>query len=116
MAAPVEWNRLFGVCLAQLNDAIEFRQETPHSGRRPLGEIAEEVFDAFVIKYHGNAAWANEDRHSFAVDQRLGMVDLKLLAAEQYNSERLKGRPFLEGLEGFFKAGGGHLSILRGAI
>lgn len=51
---------------------------------------------AFVIKPDWDPAWGDESALSFAMDERIGIVDLKSLAAMQFNCKDLIRSPLLQ--------------------
>jgi hypothetical protein len=70
------------------------------SGRGLPGEVGDALFDSLVVEQDRHSAWAEEDRHPVAEDQRPWVVNLEPRAAPQHDREGPERRALLERGEG----------------
>ncbi len=78
------------------------------SGGSPTLGFANHLADAFVIEERWNACRANVDADAASNDHRFGMIDVKVLAADEMDRKRAKRTTPLIGLQRFVEMFGGH--------
>jgi len=80
--------------------------------RRCIGDIADDLCHAFVVKPHRDATRLQKDGYAVANNHRLRMIDLKSVTAREFHRERLEWRSTIKCDEELIKMLRSHTKII----